>query len=435
MTVADKDGIHHIYPQPPYVHTYENFEPEKDQVLYSGPYWDTNEISAAVQALVEGRWITSGEKVAKFERFFAKIFNVEYALMVNSGSSANLIMISALKKYFKWKDGDEVIVSPVGFPTTIAPLVQNKLKPVFVDIEWNTLNFDIPQIESRITNRTVAIFVSPVLGNPPDMDQLDYLMKWNAIKLIGDNCDSLGSKWNGRLLNEYYAAWSTSFYPAHHISTGEGGMVCSDNKELIDLARSFAWWGRGCYCVGSANLLPNGTCKERFCCHLKNLPEFVDTIIDHKYVFENIGYNLKPLDLQGAIGLEQLKKFDQIDKRRKDAFRLISGIMHRRFEGNEVRTAHWHFQAEPCWFGVPFVCASKELKESLVKHFESHKIQTRPYFAGNILAHPAYRYLDDYKKYPNANDVLNQVFFLGCNPNWNDKVFAYIEEVVQKWKI
>ncbi len=188
--------------------------------------------------------------------------------MVNSGSSANLILISALKRRFNWEDGDEIIVSPVGFATTISVLYQCRLKPVFVDIEWDTLNFDVNQIESKITSKTKGIFVSPVLGNPPDMDKLvDICLIYNLI-LIGDNCDSLGSKWNEKYLNEYYYAYSNSFYPAHHISTGEGGMVCTNDPELKKLFVSLSWWGRDCYCVGSANLLPCGTCG----CRWKALP-------------------------------------------------------------------------------------------------------------------------------------------------------------------
>ena len=183
--------------------------------------------------------------------------------MVNSGSSANLIMMASLKKYYGWEDGDEVIVSPVGFPTTIAPIVQNGLTPVFVDIETDTLNFDLIEVEKKITPKTVAVILSPVLGNPPDMDMLVQICKLNGVKLVLDNCDSLGSKWNGKYLNEYACAASCSFYPAHHISTAEGGMV-SGPKDLISLARSFAWWGRDCYCVGPANLLACGTCGKRF---------------------------------------------------------------------------------------------------------------------------------------------------------------------------
>jgi CDP-6-deoxy-D-xylo-4-hexulose-3-dehydrase len=240
----------------------EEFVPGKTPVYYSGPFYDKTEIVAAIDAFLNGKWMVAGEHVHKFEIAFSKKFNVGCSVMVNSGSSANLVMIAALKKYFKWKDGDEIIVSPVGFPTTIAPIVQNGLTPVFVDIEWNSLNFDIEEIRKKITPLTRAIFVSPVLGNPPDMDALRQLIViYNAledqqIRLIGDNCDSLGSRWDNNLITDYYTAWTTSFYPAHHITTGEGGMISSNNENFIKLCRSIAWWGRDCYCVGSANLLP-----------------------------------------------------------------------------------------------------------------------------------------------------------------------------------
>jgi CDP-6-deoxy-D-xylo-4-hexulose-3-dehydrase len=296
----------------PYIYNSKNFEPGKTPIYYSGPYWDNNEIEAAMNTFLNGKWITSGESVFKFERKFSKQFNTKYSFMVNSGSSANLVLIAALKKRFNWADDDEVIVSPVGFATTISVLHQNRLKPVFIDIEWDTLNFDLNQIEAKITPCTKAIFVSPVLGNPPDFDKLLEICKKYDLKLVGDNCDSLGSKWDGKYLNEYYVAFSNSFYPAHHISTGEGGMVCTDDEELKKLMVSIAWWGRDCYCVGSANLLSCGTCGKRF----DNWLESYDGVIDHKYVFSNMGYNLKPLDLQGAIGSVQLDKFNEIETRR-----------------------------------------------------------------------------------------------------------------------
>ena len=220
--------------RPKYLYN-KRLELGKDQILYSGPYWDENEVLSAISTLMSGKWLVAGENVYKFENLFAKKFDVKYSHMVNSGSSANLVLITGLKKYFNWNDGDEIIVSPVGFPTTISVLVQNNLVPVFIDIEYETLNFDIDKIEEKITNRTKAIFVSPVLGNPPDMDKLKSISEKYNIKLIGDSCDTLGTKWNGEDINKYYVAWSTSFYPAHHLSTGEGGMVSTDIEELKKL--------------------------------------------------------------------------------------------------------------------------------------------------------------------------------------------------------
>jgi len=413
----------------PYIYNSKEFVPGKTPIYYSGPYWDNKETEAAIDTFLNGKWITTGEKVFLFEKYFSNKFNCKYSFMVNSGSSANLVLMTALKKRFNWEDDDEIIVSPVGFATTVSVIHQNRLKPVFIDIEWDTLNFDLNQIEDKITPRTKAIFVSPVLGNPPDMDKLISICEKHGLKLIGDNCDSLGSKWDGKYLNEYYVAFSNSFYPAHHISTGEGGMVCTDDEELKKLMVSIAWWGRDCYCVGSANLLACGTCGKRF----DNWLESYDGVIDHKYVFSNMGYNLKPLDLQGAIGSVQLDKFDEIEENRKRSKETIEHI----FTSNipSIRTPKIASEkSEPCWFGTPFICEEEGLKPKLVQFLEDNKIQTRNYFAGNILMHPGYSFLDDYKNYPEANKVLDKVFFIGAAPHYTDVVFDYIEEVVKNFK-
>ena len=413
---------------PKYAYNCKEFNPEKDTVFYSGPYWDEKEVIAGVTAFLTGKWLVSGEQVGKFQWAFGHKFNVKHCHMVNSGSSANLTMVAALKKHLGWKDGDQVIVSPVGFPTTIAPLVQNGLAPVFVDIEMKTLNFDLDQVEKWINEKTVAIFVSPVLGNPPHMDRIKDMCERHGIRLIGDNCDSLGTKWDGKLLTDYYYAWTTSFYPAHHISTGEGGMVCSNDENLINTARSISWWGRDCRCVGAANLLACGTCGNRFDKWL----EGYNGIIDHKYLFTNMGYNLKPLDLQGAIGIEQLKKIDEIDVKRRVNFERIKDIFHRYIPG--VRVASALNKADPSWFGVPLITDTPELKEKLQAFCEANRIQTRNYFAGNILLHPGYKHLDDASKYPNANKALSNVFFVGCPPHYGEEVFAYYESVFAKWQ-
>lgn len=412
----------------PYIYNSANFIPGKTPVYYSGPYWDERETSAGIEAFINGKWITAGSHVHKFESEFGKRFKTKYNLMVNSGSSANLVLIAALKKRFNWQDEDEIIVSPVGFATTISVLYQNRLKPVFIDIEWETLNFDLAKLEEKITARTKGIFVSPVLGNPPNMDKLLELCEKYGIHLIGDNCDSLGSKWKDKYVSEYYIAFSNSFYPAHHISTGEGGMVCTNDVELGKLMVSMAWWGRDCYCVGSANLLACGTCGNRFDKWL----ESYDGIIDHKYVFTNMGYNLKPLDLQGAIGSVQLSKLDEIEANRRRSRETISKIFLDNIEG--IRVPVSLDQADPCWFGTPFICEEVGLKHKLVAYLEENKIQTRNYFAGNILLHPGYSFLDDAAKYPEANKVLDRVFFIGAAPHYTDAVFEYIEDVVKKFQ-
>jgi CDP-6-deoxy-D-xylo-4-hexulose-3-dehydrase len=412
----------------PYIYNSKEFTPGKTPIYYSGPYWDNREAEAAIDSLLNGRWITAGEKVFMFERKFSKRFNVQHSHMVNSGSSANLVMITALKTRFKWEDDDEIIVSPVGFPTTISVLHQNRLKPVFIDIEWETLNFDVSRIEEKITPKTKGIFISPVLGNPPDMDEILRIAEKHNLKIIGDNCDSLGSKWNGKYLNEYYVAFSNSFYPAHHISTGEGGMICTKDEEIKKLLVSISWWGRDCYCVGSANLLSCGTCGKRF----DNWLDSYDGIVDHKYVFSNMGYNLKPLDLQGAIGQVQLEKIDEIEENRKRSKNRIEEIFISNIKG--IRPVHTHSKSDVCWFGTPFICEEEGLKHRLVDYLEANKIQTRNYFAGNILLHPGYKFLDDFNNYPEANKVLDKVFFIGAAPHYTDVVFDYIEEVVKNFK-
>ncbi len=332
-------------------------------------------------------------------------------------------MIAALKKVLKWQDNDEIILSCVGFPTTLSPILQNKLKPIFIDIEFQTLNFDLNLIEQKITDKTRAIFVSPVLGNPPDMDLIISMCKAYKIELILDNCDSLGSTWRGKYLNEYSVASSCSFYAAHHLCTAEGGMVSSNNPEIIKEARSISWWGRSCYCVGSSNLLPCGTCGNRFDKWLDNYTG----VIDHKYVFENIGYNLKPLDLQGAIGLVQLEKFDEIHKKRIEHKNRIQKLIELHLW--EITVPNELSHSDPSWFGVPIICPNAEYKQKLVTHLEANNIQTRNYFAGNLLLHQAFRDLDFHWKYPQADMVLDVVFFIGCAPSYNEAVFNHIEQV------
>jgi CDP-6-deoxy-D-xylo-4-hexulose-3-dehydrase len=401
------------------------FDRTKHWVFYSGPVWDIEEPKAAIEAFITGKWLVAGENVARFENTYSKKYGFSASLMVNSGSSANLVLISAAKKYFNWKDGDEVIVSPVGFPTTIAPLMQNNLVPRFVDIDFSDLNFNLDQVEKVINSRTKAIFISPVLGNAPDMDRIVAIAKKNGITLLLDGCDSLGSKWDGKDLSDYAFATSCSFYPAHHITTGEGGMVSARDKEFIALARSFAWWGRDCYCVGSTNLTKNGACNKRFDKWLDD----VDEIVDHKYVFSNVGYNLKPLDMQGAIGLKQLAKLDEIHSKRREMKNRIGAMLTKHLKGT-VRIPGEHPKAETSWFGVPILCNSAGLKSKLVAHLEAHRIQTRNYFAGNILLHPAYKHLDNKDNFPNANRVLSEVFFLGCHPTYSEEILAYIEDVI-----
>ena len=409
---------------PEYCH---NLKGVRNKVFYSGPLMDDDELVEAIDSLLFGKWFSSGEKVYKFEQEFSKKINQKYSVMVNSGSSANLVMIAALKKHFKWVDTDEILLSVVGFPTTLNPIIQNNLKPIFVDIEYNTLNFDLDELIKKITLNTKAIFVSPVLGNPPDMDRLIEIAKTHKLEIIMDGCDSFGSKWKGKDLCEYAVATSCSFYPAHHITTGEGGMVSSNIEEIVKLARSFSWWGRDCFCIGPANLLKNGSCNCRFSNWIKELPYQ----IDHKYFFTQIGYNLKPLDLQGGIGLAQLKKSDKFHEIRKTNKKTIQSILE---SIESLKFPTQDERADVSWFGVPVICDSYLSKNKLVNYLESNGIQTRNYFAGNILLHPAYSHLEHWSNYPNANGVLEKVFFIGCSPTITSDNIEYIREVISKYE-
>ena len=394
------------------------------QILYSGPYWDSKEVVAAMQTLLTGKWLPAGENVNKFERRFSKFFDFKHSVMVNSGSSANLVMIAALKKYFDWQDGDEILVCACGFPTTINPIIQNGLKPVFVDINYDDLNWDLDQLKSKITDRTVAAFSSPVLGNPYDMDKFLEIIDDAGLKYIADNCDSLGSKWRDEFLTKHAVAASCSFYPAHHICTIEGGMVSSDIEEVVQIARSYAWWGRGCYCVGAQNKLPNGVCGQRFDRWL----EGYDKDVDHKYVFGVQGYNLKPADLQGSIGLVQLEKQTEIHCVRRMNKQALTQVFSQ-IPGCRVVEEKEH--AETSWFGVPIIY--EDGKHHLVKYLEEKGIQTRNYFAGNILMHPAYKHLEPASNYPNASKVLDNVFFLGCSPVITVPMLDYIDDMVKEY--
>ena len=398
-------------------------------IFYSGPYWDNQEIVEAVNTLISGKWLSAGENINKFEINFSRKFEFKRSVMVNSGSSANLVMIAALKKYFNWGDEDEIIVCACGFPTTVNPIIQNGLKPVFVDIDFKDLNWDLEALEKKITNKTVAVISSPVLGNPYDMDKFLSIIKSYNIKYIADNCDSLGSKWGNQFLTKHAIAASCSFYPAHHICTIEGGMVSSNEEEIIAIARSFAWWGRDCYCVGVQNKLPNGTCGKRFDKWLDGY----NNDVDHKYVFGVQGYNLKPADLLGSIGLIQLGKFDEIHRIRRQNKDKIAQIF-KRIPG--TRIIEEMKNAETSWFGVPIVCSeinSRFDKKSIVRFLEDHGVQTRNYFAGNLLMHPAYKGIDNPMNYPNALKVLDNVFFVGCSPVITEEMILYINDLISKF--
>lgn len=432
----------HAITAPRFAHGSRAFDAAKPSCLYSGPVYGVDELVAGCAALVEGKWSVAGEHVHRFEQTFSRYLGQAESVMVNSGSSADLLLVAAAKHLYGWRDGDGIIVCPCGFPTSISAITLNGLTPVFVDIEWSTLNADNSHIEDLLSLRVkvngrpsiVAILVSPVLGNPPDMDRLAELAARYGVKLLMDGCDSLGSTWRGQHLATYAAATTCSFFPSHHISTLQGGMISSNDIELVRIARQMSAWGRACYCTGAANLLPKGVCGCRFKAWLPQLPEVE---VDHKYVYETQGFNLQPIDLQGALGLVQMERLPILHAARRAAFERLDAIfsvLHSRKLGksdSHVQQIEQLPYADPSWFGYPIICPTYAYKRALVAHLEAAGIQTRNYFAGSVLVHKAFEHLGRAADYPNAQQVLQRVLFIGTNPSWQDEHFAHIEATIK----
>ena len=417
-------------------HHKEKWRPGIDWIKYSGPYFDDKEYVAAATALLD-EWLVMGKKGLLFERKFPPLLGKEYGVLTNSGSSANLLMMSALKskRLFHLPLGTKVITPVAGFPTTINPILQNDFVPEFIDIEIETLNLDIEQLAKAAEKGAKVLTFAHVLGNPPNMDRVMEIVNHYNLIFLEDCCDALGSTYKGEKLGSFGEMASCSFYPAHHITTGEGGFVTTKTKEEEIVVRSFRDWGRGCYCVGEkANLLKNGTCKQRFSCWLPSVP---GQIFDHKYVYEEIGYNLKPTEVQAAMGLEQLKKLAQIDVQRRANYRRLFEIFkpYQEFFVLPKPTEG----ADPSWFAFPLTIKDGVgfNRSDITTYFEDCKIQTRNYFAGNVLLHPAYQHLSDLgktvKDFPNATKITMDTFFLGTSPVISDEQMDYIEDKVLRF--
>ena len=402
-------------------------------VQYAGPFFGTEEYTESVKALLNG-WLVLGQQGIRFETLFPKQVGREYGVLTNSGSSSNLIMMSALtsKRLYNLPKGTKVITPIAGFPTTINPIFQVGFEPAFVDIDIETLNLNLDQVEQKAKEGCKVITFAHVLGNPPNMDRLMSIVEQYGLIFLEDCCDALGSTYKGNLLGGYGEFSSCSFYPAHHITMGEGGFVACRTKEQETVARSFREWGRGCYCVGQkANLLKNGTCKNRFSNWLPALP---DEIFDHKYVYDEIGYNLKPTDIQAAMGLAQLQRLPLIIEKRKHNHKRLHNIFAMYEDQFVLPKATEH--SDPSWFAfaVTIKDGSKFKRKDIVNHLEDRKIQTRPYFAGNIMLQPAYSEMMDQQKvvrdFPNARKVTTDTFFLGVSPVITDEQIDYIESSV-----
>jgi CDP-6-deoxy-D-xylo-4-hexulose-3-dehydrase len=345
-------------------------------------------------------------------------------------------MITALKSKRLYNFGPEtkIITPAAGFPTTINPIIQNGFQPVFVDIEVDTLNLNLDQVEQAAKNGAKVLAFAHVLGNPPNMDKLmEIVDKYNLI-LLEDCCDALGSKYDGKLLGSFGQFASCSFYPAHHITMGEGGFVASKTDEQDTVIKSLREWGRGCYCSGKgASCLRNGMCKKRFS---EWLPSFPGVIFDHKYVYEEIGYNLKPIEMQAAIGLVQLKKLDKIIELRKKNFNRLYQIFSKYDKIFHLPKATE--KSDPSWFAFPLTVRDGVYmnRNDFTMYLEDCKIQTRNYFGGNILLQPAYDgvYSGDAKKdFPVSTKVTTDTFFLGTSPVITDQQLDYIEMMVDNY--
>lgn len=390
-------------------------------IQYSGPYFDEEEYLAGIKSLLEG-WLVLGESGIKFERKFPRLFKKEYGVMVNSGSSANLLMMAYLtsKRSYNLQKGTKVLTPIAGFPTTVNPILNFGFEPIFVDIEIDTLNLNLDYVENiLIKNKDIRVITfAHVLGNPPNMNRLMELVKKYSLILLEDCCDALGSTYDGKPLGSFGEMASCSFYPAHHITMGEGGFIACNTYEQETILRSFREWGRGCYCTGpKANTLKCGTCKKRFSNWIPALP---NEIFDHKYIYDEIGYNLKPIELQAAIGLVQLKKLDTIHSLRRRNYRLLFDIYNKYEEFFHLPKAQE--LSNPSWFAFPLTLKNNApfTRADIINFLEDNSIQTRPYFAGNILLQPAYSgimNLTDIKNnFPVAVKVTTDTFFHGTSP-------------------
>jgi len=406
-------------------HEEQPFIPGQTKIHYAGRVYDQREMMAMVDAVLEF-WLTMGRYAEEFEKELGKFLGVSEVVFVNSGSSANLLAVATLcsnELKGHLKQGDEVVTPAVTFPTTVAPLIQNGLIPVFVDCELGTYNLDVSALEEAISERTKAIFVSHTLGNPCEMDEIMELADKRGLFIIEDACDALGSRFDSRHVGAFGHLGTLSFYPAHHITTGEGGAVITNDKRRAKIARSIRDWGRACWCEYNTTG-PNGACGRRFKWKIPGLPG----TYDHKYLYTNIGYNLRPTDIQAALGTVQLKKLPGFIERRKHNFqRLLEGL--KRYEDHLI-LPHWSERADVSWFAFPITVRPEAPfgRQELVHWLEDARIETRLLFAGNIIKQPGYR---DMKcrlvgRLENSDLVMRNSFFIGVYPGLDDARIDYV---------
>lgn len=402
------------------------FRPGEDPVPVSGKVLSSQDFRSLVDASLDG-WLTAGRFTENFERELSKFVGARSALFVNSGSSANLLALSGLtsKKLGEraLNSGDEVLTVAMGFPTTINPIIQNGLTPVVVDVDLQTLDANPRLLEEAVSKKTRAIMMAHTLGNPFDLDTVQRLCKEHNLWLIEDSCDALGSTYRGQRTGSFGDTATLSFYPAHHITTGEGGAVFVKSPLVKKQVESFRDWGRDCYCeTGKDN-----TCAKRFGWKLGDLPEGYD----HKYTYSHIGYNLKATDMQAALGLTQLAKVELFIQKRKENYKYLEKHLST-VEGLSIAQATPH--SDPSWFGCPVTLDPNHPvnREDLLRFLDSRKIGTRLLFAGNITKQPAYKDVDfrvvgDLK---NTDIVMTRSFWVGVYPGLTTPMLNFVIESI-----
>ena len=401
----------------------------KTPIPVSGKVIDGDDIASLVDASLDG-WLTAGRFTEEFQRSLARYIGVRDSLFVNSGSSANLVALSALTSpklgNRALKMGDEVLTVAMGFPTTVNPIIQNNLSPVLVDINLGTYDAISERLVEAISPKTKAIMMAHTLGNPFNLELVLGLCNEHNLWLIEDSCDALGSIYNGKRTGSFGDLATISFYPAHHITTGEGGAVLVKSPLVKKQAESFRDWGRDCYCeTGHDN-----TCRKRFEWQLGELPYGYD----HKYIYSHIGYNLKATDIQAALGVSQLRKLDRfIAKRRENFNYLLSGFKD--IEGLQMPKATEN--SEPSWFGFPITLDPNHPvnREELLRFLDDRKIGTRLMFAGNITRQPAYSKTDFriVGDLTNSDIVMRRSFWLGVYPGLDKRMLEYVVESVREF--
>ena len=408
----------------------KTFIPGKTVSPPSGKVIGTRELQLMVEASLDG-WLTAGRFNAEFEKKLSEFIGIKYLITVNSGSSANLVAFSTLTSPKLGdraiKKGDEVIGVAAGFPTTVNPIVQFGAVPVFVDVDMETHNINTDLIEEAITKKTKAIMLAHTLGNPFNLAKTKALCEKYNLWLIEDCCDALGATYDGKMVGTWGDIATLSFYPAHHITMGEGGAVFTNNKVLKVIAESFRDWGRDCYCAPGCD----NTCGNRFGQKFGSLPQGYD----HKYVYAHLGYNLKITDMQAACGLAQLEKAPEFIATRKRNFNLLKERLTSLSEFIEIAQATPN--SDPSWFGFPITIkkSSGVQRVDLLKYLDQHKIGTRLLFAGNLVRQPYFknvehRIIGDLK---NTDRTMNETFWLGVQPSLGDEHFKFVAEKLEEF--